>query len=341
MDEALLRDAELARDRLNEFEAQADRGRLELHQAIRRLHSAGRSMREIASALGLSHQRVHQIVSGGKPIAESARKSTLFNRLVRRNPKECEPGGESNWFDQIVGERLYIDAREALTLSQLEARALNHSYLGTEHLLLGLMRADIGLAPRLLRAIGADANRSRARIQNLLGTPPHTADRLSPTARLKEVLELASLEAKRLRSTHVRSEHLLLGLAREGRGLGARVLIALGITYDQIRSRVSWAAIDCSFCGRSGLEVAHLVAGPGVYICEHCVEEAGAATSPLATRQHAAPAMRLISKDDPDAACTFCGKRVANVDRLVGAGSRLSICIECLVLCREIDGIDL
>ncbi len=146
MDEALLRDAELARDRLNEFQAQADRGRLELHQAIRRLHSAGRSMREIASTLGLSHQRVHQIVSGGKPIAE-ARKGTLFNRLVRRNRKECEPGGESNWFDQIVGERLYIDAREALTLSQLEARALNHSYLGTEHLLLGLMRADIGLAP--------------------------------------------------------------------------------------------------------------------------------------------------------------------------------------------------
>ena len=93
-------------------------------------------MREIASALGLSHQRVHQIVSGGKPIAE-ARKGTLFNRLVRRNRKECEPGGKSNWFDQIVGQRLYIDAREALTLSQLEARALNHSYLGTEHLLLG------------------------------------------------------------------------------------------------------------------------------------------------------------------------------------------------------------
>ncbi len=340
MDEALLRDAELARDRLNEFEAQADHGRLELHQAIRRLHSAGRSMREIASALGLSHQRVHQIVSGGKPMAESARKGTLFNRLVRRNPEECEPGSETNWFDQIVGQRLHIDAREALTLSQLEARALNHSYLGTEHLLLGLMRADMGLAPRLLRAIGADANRSRARIQNLLGTPPHIDDRLSPTARLKEVMELASLEAKRLRSTHVRSEHLLLGLAREGRGLGARVLIELGITYDQIRSRVSRAAIDCSFCGRNGLEVAHLVAGPGVYICEHCVEEAGAATGPLAARQHAARAMRLISKDDPDAACTFCGKRVANVDCLVGAGSRLSICSECLVLCREIDGID-
>src|SRR5207253_4905244 len=106
-------------------------------------------------------------------------------------------------------------------------------------------------------------------------TPTAAVPGLRPTPRLKKVLELARQEAKSRRATHVRTEHVLLGLSREGGGLGARILADRGVGYEQLRRRIDRADVACSFCGRSGLDAAHLVAGPGIFICDGCVEAAG------------------------------------------------------------------
>ena len=222
-----------------------------------------------------------------------------------------------------------------MSVARDEAQSFNHNYLGTEHLLLGLMRAEHGLAARLLRAVGADLEPSRTAIRKLLGTGPPGPDAgLSPTERLKKVLEMARQEAHSLRSTHVRSEHLLLGLAREGGGLGARVLAELGVGYEQLRGRISRAALACSFCGRSGLDVASLIAGPGVFICEHCVEAASRIDDQDDATRLRIP-LSVVPEDRPTAACSFCGKPRGDVRRLV-EGPRVSICDDCLVICREI-----
>jgi hypothetical protein len=164
------------------------------------------------------------------------------------------------------------------------------------------------------------------------------------------VLELSRLEAKESRSTHVRSEHLLLALAREGEGVGARLLAELGVVYEALRRRLHRAALACSFCARSGLDVDHLIAGPGVFICEHCTGDA-ARLGLESERQEAgevAGGLRLVPDETSSASCSFCGKKRADVDRLVapeavrqpGGDPRfpvvLSICDQCLALCQEI-----
>jgi len=312
-----------------------ERGRTEFHQAVRRLYASGASMRDIAEALGMSHQRVHQIVNGDGEMATPTRRHGVLSRLVRRSRKDCESGRKGSRPAGLVLDRLSVDAREAMSLAAEEAWGLHHNYLGTEHVLLGLLRIEHGLAVRLLPAVGADLERSRAAIRHLLGVAPPTFDtNLRPTGRTKRVLELARQEAKSLRSTHVRSEHLLLGLARESGGLGARILADLGVGYEHLRARVGRAALACSFCGRSGLDVAHLVAGPSVYICEHCTQAADRLDGRGSDQQPEAP-LSLVPRDQP-AACSFCGKQQADVERLITAGSAAMICEGCLGLCREI-----
>jgi hypothetical protein len=340
VDETIVEQALAARERLGELQEQAERGRTEFHQAVRRLHAAGASMRDVADALGLSHQRVHQIVNGGGEMATPARPRTFLNRLVRRNRATCEPGHKGLGPGELALAGFFVDAREAVSLAREEARALDHDYLGTEHLLLGLLRTEHGLAARLLSAIGVDLDRSRASVRNLLGnatsiggegrgeSPPR------PTARLKKVLDLARQEAKGSHSTHVRSEHLLLGLAREGGGLGARILAEFEVGYHQLSGRVNRAGSACSFCGRSGLDVARLVAGPGVFICDHCTDGASRLLGPGDAGD---PTGRLEAVPTNQAArCSFCGKGRTNVARLVAAGSGATICADCIALCNEI-----
>jgi transcriptional regulator with XRE-family HTH domain len=335
-EEELLGAAKAARDRLSELQVEADRRREEFHQAVRRLHSAGLSMRDIAEELGLSHQRVHQIVNGGEAMTTPTRGRAFLKRLAPRRRKSCEPGRAPSRLDERYFERFSVDAQEAMSLAQVEARGLAHNYLGTEHLLLGLLGSEQGLAARLLHAVGADLERSRGAVRDMLGTTPVASDDgLAATARLKKVLELARGEAKSLRSTHVRSEHLLLGLAREGRGMGARILHQLGVGYEQLRRRVDRASTICSFCRRDGVEVAHLIAGPGVFICDRCIAEAS-----LGDDRGEAGSDHPPRTDMPEyrtgAKCNFCGKLRVDVKPLVAASSGASICQDCLVLCGAI-----
>ncbi len=256
------------------------------------------------------------------------RRRGVLSRLVRGRQRSCEPSPKGSGPAGLEWDRFHVDAREAISLAEGEARALHHHYLGTEHVLLGLIRTEHGVASRVLAAIGAELEPIRTAVRDLVGeAPPTTVSDLRPTERTKKVLELAALEAKSRHSPHVRSEHLLLGLAREGAGLGARILADRGAGYEQLRGRVDRAGWECSFCGRNGLEVAYLVAGPGVFICGRCTDAAG-------QPEPEAPLSLVAGR--ASASCSFCGKRQAEVERLVTAGPTATICEGCLALCGEI-----
>jgi hypothetical protein len=334
-----LRDALTARDRLLHAEDHAEELRIAYHQSIRRMHATGASMREIAEALGLSHQRVHQIINGGADMSPSTpkRNSTLLRRLTGRSRRKgCDerPGPGSEARDLLA--RFYVDARDAMSFAQEEARALRHDYIGTEHVLLGLLRAQGGLAARILAASGVELLPTRHAVERKLGRSESggSARDVPLTGRVKKVAELSLREAKERRSTHVRSEHLLLALVREGEGVGARILAERGVVYRSLRRRVDRAARACSFCGRSGVDVDHLVAGPGVFICENCVGVASTLTEGI--EPTAQVGRRLVPEESPGARCSFCGKSRSEVRRLATAAGH-SICDACIELCHEIN----
>jgi ATP-dependent Clp protease ATP-binding subunit ClpA len=126
-----------------------------------------------------------------------------------------------------------------LVLAQEEARLLNHSFIGTEHLLLGLIRDEDGLAARALAAMKISPASVRDEIAKIVGQSP-TVQHGSPpfTPRAKKVLELSLREALELGHNYIGSEHMLLGLVREGEGVAAHVLIALGADLASVRQQV-------------------------------------------------------------------------------------------------------
>jgi Clp amino terminal domain, pathogenicity island component/ClpX C4-type zinc finger len=326
VDERLLREARETRDRLLELQHEAERARADHHHAIRRLHAAGASMREIAEGLGLSHQRIHQIVDAGATPEVMGGRKGLLGRLAGRGEAR-EPGASE------ALERFAAEARAAFSLAQDEARALNHNYLGTEHMLLGLLGVERGVAARILSSLGVGLPQVRTAVEHRLvgrgaSAPPGA---LAMTPRSKKALELALKEAKKRRSM-VGGEHLLLGIVRVRSGLAAGILRELGVDEEAVRSRLRRAECRCSFCGLSGLEVDHLVAGPGVFICDRCVEGASMLGPGKGT---ADPSGRLTLVTGEAGTCGFCGKSAREVERLV-AGPEAVICNACLALCREI-----
>jgi ATP-dependent Clp protease ATP-binding subunit ClpC len=138
-------------------------------------------------------------------------------------------------------------ARRVLTFAQEEATRLNHNYIGTEHLLLGLIREEEGLAAKVLRDLGVEQNRVRQVIEDIVGrgqAAPGT--RLSLTPRTKRVIELAVDEARRLGHHYIGTEHLLLGLVREGDGIAVNVLKSLNVSPDKVRSQLSRAVLEAA-----------------------------------------------------------------------------------------------
>jgi ATP-dependent Clp protease ATP-binding subunit ClpC len=135
--------------------------------------------------------------------------------------------------------RLFNDrARRALALAREEARDFDHSYLGTEHLLLGLLREDEGAAARFLTGQGVEIETVRDALVRIVGRgdKPASGDpEYAPRAR--RVLALAVDEARRLGHAQVGTAHVLLGVAREGRGIAAGILERLGLDLEQLRQR--------------------------------------------------------------------------------------------------------
>jgi ATP-dependent Clp protease ATP-binding subunit ClpC len=136
-------------------------------------------------------------------------------------------------------ERFTDRARRAVVLAQEEARMLDHDYIGTEHLLLGLIHEREGVAARALEALGMSLSDVRGEVESVIGrgdTPP--AGRIPFTPRAKKVLELSLREALQLGHNYIGTEHILLGLVREGEGVGARVLTERGATLEGVREQV-------------------------------------------------------------------------------------------------------
>src|SRR6184192_4292423 len=130
-------------------------------------------------------------------------------------------------------------ARRVLQLAQEEAQRFNHNYIGTEHLLLGLVREGEGVAAKVLGNLGVELNKVRSAVEFIIGRGDRavTGD-IGLTPRAKKVIELAVDEARRLGHHYIGTEHLLLGLIREGEGIAAGVLESLGVNLENARSEV-------------------------------------------------------------------------------------------------------
>jgi hypothetical protein len=136
-------------------------------------------------------------------------------------------------------ERFTDRARRVVVLGQEEARLLNHNYIGTEHLLLGLIHEGNGVAARALEALGISLEAVRQQVEQIIGVGNEAPSGHIPfTPRTKKTLELAAQEADALGQGFIDTEHLLLGLAREGRGVAAQVLGRLGGDPARVRQQV-------------------------------------------------------------------------------------------------------
>jgi hypothetical protein len=136
-------------------------------------------------------------------------------------------------------ERFTDRGRRTVVLAQEEARLLDHNYIGTEHLLLGLVREGEGVAAKALASFGISLEAVRQRVEEIIGRgqqPP--SGHIPFTARAKKVLELSAREADALGHSYVSTEHLLLGLLREGTGVGVQVLVRLGAGLNTVQDQV-------------------------------------------------------------------------------------------------------
>ena len=134
-------------------------------------------------------------------------------------------------------EKFSERARRVLSLAQEEAQRFNHNYIGTEHILLGLVRETEGVAARVLSSLTVDLSKVRSAVEFIIGRgekPPQGEIGLTPRA--KKVVELAVDEARRMNHTYIGTEHLLIGLLREGEGVAAGVLESLGVSLDKVRT---------------------------------------------------------------------------------------------------------
>jgi ATP-dependent Clp protease ATP-binding subunit ClpC len=138
-----------------------------------------------------------------------------------------------------VFERFSERARRVVVLAQEEARMLNHNYIGTEHILLGLIHEGESVAAKALESLGISLEAVRQQVEEIIGqgqSPP--TGQIPFTPRAKKVLELSLREALQLGHNYIGTEHILLGLIREGEGVGAEVLTKQGATLERARGEV-------------------------------------------------------------------------------------------------------
>jgi ATP-dependent Clp protease ATP-binding subunit ClpC len=136
-------------------------------------------------------------------------------------------------------EKFTERARQVIVLAQEEARMLNHNHIGTEHLLLGLIHEGQGVAARALESLGISLEDVRQNVEEIIGRGQETPSGHIPfTPRAKKVLELSLRESQHLGHDYIGTEHILLGLIREGEGVAAQVLVKLGADLNRVRQQV-------------------------------------------------------------------------------------------------------
>src|SRR3569832_1325371 len=139
-----------------------------------------------------------------------------------------------------MSNRFTERAQRVILIAQEEAKRLNHDYVGTEHILLGLIALGEGVAAQVLANLGVDPRRVRSEIEKIVGTGDNVMllGEIPFTPRAKKVLEYAVEEAQHMGHSYISTEHLLLGLIREEEGVAARVLENLGLRLDVVREEV-------------------------------------------------------------------------------------------------------
>ena len=224
LDEQVLTEARDVRQRLVDLETQTAHARVDYHHAIKKLHAAGGSLREIAEALELSHQRVHQIVEGpaGVPTPPFGRRGFKHGRRHGRHGRRRE----------FFMARFDDGAKDVMVQAQKEADSLKHNYVGTEHLMLAVLRRGVA---------GLDADAARKEVVERIGEgdEPWIAGLPRPlTPRAKRSLEAALTEATAAGREQFGPEDILFAIASDPKGTGGEVLAGLGVTPEQLRERL-------------------------------------------------------------------------------------------------------
>jgi ATP-dependent Clp protease ATP-binding subunit ClpC len=205
-------------------------------------------------------------------------------------------------------------AQQVLALARKEADRFNHNYVGTEHLLLGLIKLGQGVAVNVLQKMGLDLETVRSEVEKQVGSGPETkmVGNIPYTPRVKKVLALAGKEAKSLNHSYVGTEHILLGLLREGEGVAARVLKNLEVDIERTRNEIL-KELDPNYTPSEG------------------ESESGGAPEPAAAgssrREGKTPALKAFGRDLTEMA------RKGEVDPVIGRESEIERVIQ--VLCRR------
>jgi excisionase family DNA binding protein len=163
-------------------------------------------------------------------------KRSEIEAFLARQQVRPDAGGVSHAPMMGHFDRFTERCRKALNLAQEEAQRFNHNYIGTEHLLLGLVGVGDGIAASVLNNLGVTLDQVRSAVEFIIGRGDRiTLGEIGLTPRAKKVIELAVDEAQRLGHHYIGTEHLLLGLAREGEGIAAGVLESLGVSLEKSR----------------------------------------------------------------------------------------------------------
>ena len=210
-------------------------------------------------------------------------------------------------------------AQQVLALARKEADRLNHNFLGTEHLLLGLIKLGQGVAVNVLQSMGIDLDSVRIEVEKQVGAGPDQKmiGNIPYTPRVKKVIALAQKDAKNLNHTYVGTEHLLLGLLREGDGVAAKVLRALDVDIEEARQRVL-KELDPNFAAQPGGEEQP----PGEPAAEKQPATPGEKKGEVKT-----PALKAFGRDLTEIA------RKGDMDPVIGRASEIERVIQ--ILCRR------
>ena len=209
-------------------------------------------------------------------------------------------------------------AQQVLALARKEADRFHHNYVGTEHILLGLIKLGQGVAVSVLQKMGLDLETVRAAVEKQVGTGQETKAQgsIPYTPRVKKVLALAGKEAKALNHSYVGTEHILLGLLREGEGVAARVLKSLDIDIERTRNEIL-RELDPQFSGESGASGEEAAAGTSQR----------PAVQPEDKKEIKTPALKAFGRDLTEQA------RKGELDPVVGRKNEIRRVIQ--ILCRR------
>ena len=196
-----------------------------LDHFVEAAREAGCSWSQIGATIGVSKQAAQQRHTTTESVAR---------RLLSRLPRERRSGRRSMLFRRFTAR-----ARSCVVAAQDAARHLGHNYIGTEHVLLGLFAEPDSIAVKVLTSMGVTGEAVQAAVVEMIGRGQATVKGHIPfTPRAKKVLELSLREALALGHNYIGTEHILLGLLREEKGVAAQILAGQGVGYDGVRSMV-------------------------------------------------------------------------------------------------------